>query len=537
MLRPARNFNLRPGILALGLTVAACTENRVLEPAIENLRFGPFSVSVAVPIPIPAAPPSAAQLVIPASVASLRLEVRSPECPDGVAYSEVQNPAAGQEEVVFTFDLTATEPTACFLVRAHSDPDGQGTLVFEGSTSGVDLTSGEGLNVQVELGLVGTTPPMVITLPATNLGSASATLAGTVNPRGFPSLGYFEWGLTDSYGSRTPPTFVGSGTGEVSISQVITGLVPGQTYHFRAVGRSSGNVVLGEDMSFTTGAASADVVVDFPEISPPTVATQAATAVGLSGAVLNAAVNPEGTETSLYFEWGLDTNYGNATGFQDLGAGTTDTPAQADLTGLAEGVQYHFRAVAFNAGGLTVGEDRAFVTAGSILEALVQHVETHLTSESLQQAWNGAVTGEVLVGSVSGFDYELTLGAVSVGSLVTQVSAPQQDGFSLEASAVDVTIEADLSVVLLGDAQIVIHIDQADYSVDLSWVVDGSSVTISMENGSASLSGIDITGGAVLGAILGALASITESFLTPALWEATLGLFEDVIATWEFQAS
>jgi hypothetical protein len=49
-----------------------------------------------------------------------------------------------------------------------------------------------------------TPTPAVTTNPATNVTAFSATLNGSVNPRGATTMVYFQYGLTTSYGSTTP---------------------------------------------------------------------------------------------------------------------------------------------------------------------------------------------------------------------------------------------------------------------------------------------------------------------------------------------
>ena len=48
-----------------------------------------------------------------------------------------------------------------------------------------------------------TPTPAVTTNPATNVASVSATLNGSVNPRGSTTTVYFQWGTTTSYGHTT----------------------------------------------------------------------------------------------------------------------------------------------------------------------------------------------------------------------------------------------------------------------------------------------------------------------------------------------
>ena len=93
--------------------------------------------------------------------------------------------------------------------------------------------------------------PTVSTGAATNVAQTTATLTGTVNPRGAQTAYHFEYGTTKSYGSRTPDQTAGSGNGNVSASTPISQLAPGTTYHYRLVAVGAGQTN-GGDKAFTT---------------------------------------------------------------------------------------------------------------------------------------------------------------------------------------------------------------------------------------------------------------------------------------------
>jgi hypothetical protein len=98
-------------------------------------------------------------------------------------------------------------------------------------------------------------------------------------------------------------------------------------------------------------------------IFPPTVTTNAASSITYNSATLNGTVNPNGLSTSVYFQWGTTTSYGNASSVADAGSGTTTTSWQNVLTGLlSPSTTYNFRFVAYNSAGTTYGSNRTFTT-------------------------------------------------------------------------------------------------------------------------------------------------------------------------------
>jgi hypothetical protein len=197
----------------------------------------------------------------------------------------------------------------------------------------------------------GPTPaPTLVTTAVSGISVGSATLGGIINPNGVAANAYFQWGQTVTYGATTPVQDAGAGSSSVPYNATITGLSCGTTYHFQAVGSNSGNIEYGGDQSFTTSAC------------PPTVMTSSAGSISSTSATLGGTVNPNGGETTAYFQWGPTTAYGATTPAQGVGSGTAIVPLSASLTGLACASPYHFRAVASNPGGTGHGDDQTFST-------------------------------------------------------------------------------------------------------------------------------------------------------------------------------
>ena len=101
--------------------------------------------------------------------------------------------------------------------------------------------------------------PTAVTNAASSITISSATLNGIVNPSGYATNYYFQWGLTTSYGNSTTSTSAGSGTSNVNVSAPISGLASGTVYHFRVVAVNSNGTAYGNDLTLTTLTATLGV--------------------------------------------------------------------------------------------------------------------------------------------------------------------------------------------------------------------------------------------------------------------------------------
>ena len=119
----------------------------------------------------------------------------------------------------------------------------------------------------------------------------------------------------------------------------------------------------------------------------PAATTGAASGVTRSAATLSGAVDPNGTATTWYFEYGTTTAYGLQSAGGDAGAGDDPVGVSTAVSGLSAGTTYHYRLVAVNADGTAPGGDRTFRTAaGPSLPSLSSTVarEVGPTSASLR---------------------------------------------------------------------------------------------------------------------------------------------------------
>ncbi len=195
--------------------------------------------------------------------------------------------------------------------------------------------------------------PDVVTGSAGEVHPTSAKLEGTVNPDGLELKSCrFEYGIEASYGQSVScvpaAASIPADSSVHAVSASVAGLTPGGTYHFRLVASNANGQNTGQDAVLSTPP-------------PPSISAVVAGNVTGSSADLSAQVDPNGFETTYRFEWGTSTAYGNnVPGGQAL-TGTSGVSVGTHLSGLSADTTYHWRVVAQNENGTTVGVDHTFV--------------------------------------------------------------------------------------------------------------------------------------------------------------------------------
>src|SRR5207302_219850 len=97
----------------------------------------------------------------------------------------------------------------------------------------------------------------------------------------------------------------------------------------------------------------------------PVVTTNPATNVASFSATLHGSVNQHGTTTTVYFEYGTTTAYGQTTAHQSK-SGNTFQNVAANISSLTANTTYHFRIGATNSEGTVHGGDRTFTTLSAM---------------------------------------------------------------------------------------------------------------------------------------------------------------------------
>ena len=193
--------------------------------------------------------------------------------------------------------------------------------------------------------------PSLTTSPVTAITSSTAGSGGNITSDGGAAITARGvcWSTTANPVTTDSKTIDGTGTGQFVSS--ITGLTAGTTYHLRAYATNSAGTAYGADIPFVTSGQT------------PSSVSQQATNLSISGATLNGVVNPNYLSTTVTFEYGLTTAYGQTIAAeQSPVTGNSLTNVSANISGLTQGTTYHFRVKTVNTLGTVYSGDMSFVT-------------------------------------------------------------------------------------------------------------------------------------------------------------------------------
>ncbi|MEI7892284.1 MAG: Ig-like domain-containing protein [Myxococcales bacterium] len=250
----------------------------------------------------------------------------------------------------------------------------------------VTTTSGEPPTTPILAGLTAGTPDATsVTLSSTS--DVAATCHWIALPAGSSTPSAVQI-LQGQDASGTPVSLQGSASmpAGVPTSLSVSGLAATTNYRVYAVAyNGSLGTPLSVDVTTTSGGT-------------PSVTTNAASNVTISGATLNASVSPNGVAvTGIGFEYGSTTAYGTSAAATpaSLGAGAGTTGASYPVTGLSCGTTVHYRTViAYGSSETAHGSDQSFATSacGPVLAGLTAGTPT-ATSVTLSSTSNLLGTG------------------------------------------------------------------------------------------------------------------------------------------------
>ncbi len=203
--------------------------------------------------------------------------------------------------------------------------------------------------------------PTALTGDASAITRTSATIGGQVNPNGWETNYWFEYGKDSNMNSVSSVKTISASSALMSanaVSEALSGLDPLTKYYFRLNAQNQFGTVNGAMHTFTTSGPASP--------SAPTVTTTSATSVQPKSADLNGRINPNGAETTYWFEYSQDSLLGNLIGSgtptQTLTAGTNPTNVKANISGLNNDTKYYYHLVARNQYGTQNGSIMSFTT-------------------------------------------------------------------------------------------------------------------------------------------------------------------------------
>lgn len=148
------------------------------------------------------------------------------------------------------------------------------------------------------------TAPAASTNAATNLARTSATLNAHVTPHSSQTTFWFEYGDSSSFGSVTSFQSAGNNNTSNAVSAAVSGLNPATKYYFRVNAQNQYGTVNGSTQTFTTAGPAVSIA--------PVVTTQVASSIAATTATLRGTVNPSSTQTSYWFEYSTDAQFGSS---------------------------------------------------------------------------------------------------------------------------------------------------------------------------------------------------------------------------------
>ena len=210
---------------------------------------------------------------------------------------------------------------------------------------------------------------------------------------------------------------------------------------YNATDSSSTPIVYSSAMTLY-GFSASDIVYNHP----PVVITSAASAVAGTGATLNGSINPNGLGTTYCFEYGTSTSYGSTTADANAGSGSSVVLAKADIADLTAGATYHFRLVATNSAGTSMGEDQTFTTTTSANNCNISgQVSVNFAGYNDLSVKNATVSlQDTGYSTTTDDDGNFTLTNVPFGTYKLVITAPDMNSIAQDVSLTEQSLQVTI---------------------------------------------------------------------------------------------
>ena len=218
---------------------------------------------------------------------------------------------------------------------------------------------------------VGVYPGAILPDPTTGEPVGNEVVSGHVDPAGGGNITKceVEYGETTGYGQSVACAPATPYTTARDVTATLTGTTAEHTYHYRLAVSNAKGTEYGADETITPHDVNA-------------LRTNPANGLTRTCATLHASFEGTGEETHYYFQYGETESYGGNSATPPGTSVGSPTGPQAEsyrLCDLTPGTTYHFRVVASNPKGTSLGNDRTFKTVDAV-EGITTEPATGVTA-------------------------------------------------------------------------------------------------------------------------------------------------------------
>lgn len=200
----------------------------------------------------------------------------------------------------------------------------------------------------------------------------TVVVTGVVNPNGKETKYWFEYGTSNSFGSKSQVKVLSNSYAEIATPILITGLSKNTLYYFRLVAENDHGKTIGNFYTFRTSGS--ETVNGIP--NHPSVETRSATNITTNSVVFKGEVTANKAEAKYWFEYGKTRDLVSKTSTEKVGVGEGLVSVSMNQNSLDPNTTYYYRIVASNSYGLAYGAVKSFKTNESNLVATAPQATT-----------------------------------------------------------------------------------------------------------------------------------------------------------------